>query len=626
MLKLSDYLPDSLLIQRNVLHSKITEHEQHLKAETRFEKSLAFFLSTLLSLFSLILSGPEIWASVSGQLSKGITTLSFGSVIMLLLQVLSLLGITITFLISLVLTIAYKRQRIPQNDLFNTIVEETKEKMKYTGIILIADCSSPRTRFLLGNFQDQDLKYFFPYIRMNSSKSVNEQKELVVNHIMQTFEVSRPDILEVTIYNEKPHFSIKKTANRDGIDEHAFVYYGVKLNHNVKHDLYAKYRDAWMTLPELVQNPVAMAYNKDVINYVEELMCSISDSFITKSKPIKIIWNLTKKCNYNCSFCATRDAARRELEHREKTKILLNIATLKDRIVKLDISGGDPCLDDDNLTVIKNAISQFGSSTVSVTTTGLGIEKACMSEATSMVVNNCEITIDALGDSSKIVRNKNEHYYDENIEKVINNITHIRNLVINIPIISNELNDTALSLLIQNIKEIKSHSVALRANLIRLMPVGGMTNLDYPNDYNPSKAIEQIMTNLSKNGIAATVHCSLKVSKIMNGNPRTSKQHQCNMIERKIGIDCAGNVFACGWAGYLPDHQTKGSLLSPMNNPFYLGTLSNSSLDDILSDQNKYYKELRERISKSLHNRITYCPVASYAINEQWFKNHDPLY
>lgn len=499
--------------------------------------------------------------------------------------------------------------------------------MKYTGIILIADCSdSSNLRFLLGNYEEEEFKYFFPFIKMNPELSVEEQKNLIVNHLTRTFNVNEADILEVTSYDDVPFFSIKPVARYGLIEEHAFVFYCVRFNYNVKRFLRNQYRDAWMSLHELMNNPSAMAYNRDIISRVEDMMGTLRDSFVTIPHPLKIVWNITSKCNYDCAICATKDISRPELDHFKKTKVLHHLVPLKERIAKIDFSGGDPCGDDENLSIINTAISMFGASKIAVTTTGYGLSRACLSTEYRETVRRCEITIDALGSSDQGKhRNPKQHYYDENIEGVIENIINIIELTINVPIISSDLQNDDLTKLINNILEIKSHRINVKVNLIRLMPVGAMAAFGYPTDYNPTTSIAYITKELRKHNIDVSIHCSLKVSKCASGYPRTARAACCNMAIKKIGIDCAGNVFSCGWAGYIANQQNPTRLIKPEDNPFYLGNVLETRLDVILSEDNQRYKALTDRIEKSLNGKISYCPVVSYYNNPQWYKNSDPL-
>lgn len=628
MLNLKEFIPEQLLFQKDRLQAKIVEFEKANQVHARFEKARATLLSVLVSLFSLTLSAPSLSSIINKIFQNSLKNMTLGEIGLLFLQFISIIGIIAICAGSIISTIVafIAKRRTKGVNLYQDIVNEVMDNINYTGIILIANCDDQSSiRFLLGRHEHEENQCFFPYVKMNPDSPIDDQYQLILNHVTRTYDLTKGDIIEIKAYNEqRPFHSIKKIANHD-VEEHLFVFFSVKFNYNVKRSLFTNKRDSWAAIEDMINNPLAMAYNRDVINYVHTMKDSISDSFISISHPLKVVWNITQKCNYNCAICATQDRSRSELDYKSKTEVLYHLASLKDRIAKIDFSGGDPCISNDDLMIIKSAIGMFGASKISVTTTGKGIIYACQNPENEIVVKNCEITIDALGDSSSIQRDSESQYYDDNIRGVIENITHIRSLVINMPIMCNELSNAELGCLIRNITVIKQHGIDVKVNLLRLMPVGGMSHLPYPKDYNPTKAIQQIVKELRNNGIDVTAHCSLKVTNCLTQNPRNIRSQSCNMAMKKVGIDCAGNVFACGWSGYLPNKKTSDEMLKPEENPFFLGNAYNTQLSLILSTDNKKFCELMTRISRSLNRRISFCPVISYMVGNQWYQNNDPL-
>ena len=93
------------------------------------------------------------------------------------------------------------------------------------------------------------------------------------------------------------------------------------------------------------------------------------------------------------------------------------------------------------------------------------------------------------------------------------------------------------------------------------------------------------------------------------------------MLERKIGIDCNGNVFACTWGAYL--HVSDKQDIA--NNPFYLGNLVSTNLRSILEGQGK--TQAYNRIMKDVSNqrKKPYCEAVSWVFNPDISTNHDPL-
>ena len=150
------------------------------------------------------------------------------------------------------------------------------------------------------------------------------------------------------------------------------------------------------------------------------------------------------------------------------------------------------------------------------------------------------------------------------------------------------------------------------------MPVGRLgVNIDKNlyKEYNPIETVKLIIEKVKSLDITCKPHCSLRILPQLSSCVKTN---HCEMLERKIGIDCAGNVYACAWGAYLPN-------CSPTDNPFYLGNLTKTSLIKILDGGGKltkYSTIINEIESQNYHN---YCSVVSYYINKTPYENYDPL-
>lgn len=147
------------------------------------------------------------------------------------------------------------------------------------------------------------------------------------------------------------------------------------------------------------------------------------------------------------------------------------------------------------------------------------------------------------------------------------------------------------------------------------MPVGNYaTNFkkeDYDR-YNPKAVALSIYNCLTAAGVSCRYHCSLRILDGLNpGNCR------CTMLDHKIGIDCAGNVFACAWGGYLSGFKVE-------DNPFYLGNLLHSNLSEILNNDTN---PVRNRIISQIANNtgMDYCQVVSRFVDKDSVSNNDPL-
>lgn len=326
-------------------------------------------------------------------------------------------------------------------------------------------------------------------------------------------------------------------------------------------------------------------------------------------RPLKIIWDITNKCGYNCEICATF-SDRNELDFAGKKKVLDSILSIgAQNIIEVDFAGGDPLYEIDSIQIIHNAINLLGREKISVTTTGKGINNAKnLGEDLSQLLYNCEVTIDCLSHIPNYLRNDFSYVISnqETIKRINKNIV---NLTINVPILYPEMSNDSIRRLVNEIAEIDVNNVSV--NLIRLMNVGRMDSHKCPNPYLPEHFVETFVKYAKSTCIKNVhIHCALR-GKILG--------LQCNMLHDKIGIDCSGNVFACAWGGYIRNYN-KNNIC---NNPFYIGNIFEKTLIEVLAD--KYATRLEYLISK---NPTNHCRVSSCTGNDtnDIFEDADPLF
>lgn len=342
----------------------------------------------------------------------------------------------------------------------------------------------------------------------------------------------------------------------------------------------------------------------------------IVDSFKERRRPqLKIIWNITKECGYKCEICATHDDSRRELSLGEKLQALQSILTIKDRIDTLDFAGGDPCKSSDSLLIIQDAIYALGQDHISITTTGDGVNSLTPKQRKNLI-KHCEVTIDIeKTNGTNAIRRAADGYVESNVDKLETFGDEIQYLTINMPIIHTDLESEEINSIVQKVLKVKNanKNAKICVSFLRLMPVGKARDIKYSEEYLPQLVIEEIRKRLEPYGIECISHCSLNVcidNEVGDG---------CGRLKMKLGIDCAGNVFACAWAGYLSGFSTIEE------NPFYIGNLLTLDLNEILNEQinqNRNYKKMCKYDCKE----FAFCPLVSYVFNkEDPHKNHDPL-
>lgn len=513
---------------------------------------------------------------------------------------------------------AYKGNSSDIEELFLSKVQETA---RYTAIIRVTTKIKGEMRYLVGT------DYFLPHCSMTIDATLYEQQNNLYQCLHDDFGILEKDIIKLQLLEDKIYYSIKPIHGRVQMNGYAFYDVEIKVQAKAK-ILELDGRRRWMSLNNMRQTPDALATNKDVIDLLDSFP-KPKESFVNLLGDLSIIWNITSSCGYECAICATHDERRQELKPEEKVAVLNSIVTANTLIKSLDFAGGDPLWSNETTNIIQSAIMQLGTDKVSVTTTGDGIKRLMSSEFSfSNLIKRAEITIDAAhanlqsnpASQSNISRNVTT-YCEGNIRQIQTLLEHTESLTINIPIINDDLSDDEINTLVGRICEIKEHnpSVEIDTLLIRLMPVGRLTKeitKDIYQNYNPIDVIRKIKTQLESNHIPCKLHCSLRILPCFN-DPQCPEH--CSMLERKIGIDCAGNVFACAWGGYLYSKEP------PTKNPFYLGNLTRVKLIDILNgvSRTQPYRDIMAEINSNQHRY--FCSVISYYAGKELFKDADYL-
>lgn len=506
---------------------------------------------------------------------------------------------------------ALKNATNPNAEIFKQVSDQVIEKTSFTAVIVIAtQKKNEPLKFLCDKSN-----FYLTHCRIAPEETIANQNTILTNYLTSNFGISESDILKIQPLDNEPLFTIKPVYNE--LRSNAFVLYTVKLK-NTTWKNFNSTDYVWCSIDEMKKNPIAVKTNYDIIEALDRKMGVLHESF--QIPDLHIIWNITKACSYSCSICATRDDNRKELSLAEKFDVLRALSSEKQRIKSIDFAGGDPCSSKDSLYVIESTIDKFGSDVVSITTTSKGINTLEEWEK-KQLLTKCEITIDASHKNLSAQANGTDRqangYSKANSEILFHSSYGIEELTVNIPILDSDLSDNEIQKLVELIQKIKTDfpKIKIDTQLIRLMPVGNYaTNFkkeDYDR-YNPKATALSIYNSLTAAGVSCRYHCSLRILDELNpGNCR------CTMLDHKIGIDCAGNVFACAWGGYLSGFKV-------VDNPFYLGNLLHSNLSEILTNDTN---PVRNRIISQIANNtgMDYCQVVSRYVDKDSVSNNDPL-
>ena len=464
-----------------------------------------------------------------------------------------------------------------------TIAEQIREKAyrdaAYTAIFIIAriktDQDDRQKIEVLVQKKESWNCDFLPYWELDKEHTLEEQIETLRDGLASRLNI-RSQAVHIFHLEGEGCSRIKKTIPTDKDNFYYHEFYTVSINPNLENVLLKDQK--WRNIDDLENDVNIVRVNSDVIDNLSRLKNKIIDSFHSGSHSenmLKILWNITDKCEFQCEICATYSKNKKELTENEKARVLLSLVNMKDSIRELNFAGGDPLYSADSKKIIKYAMNIFDKNKISITTTGVGIEQLTENEKMTFL-NNCVLSIDPVHFDEKGVRNSLT-YNKRNAQVSRRDREYMTKLRINIPILQTDLTEETMQDFAQIINKIKPDEVSL----LRLMPVGKQISNAYPTDYDPLKFIDQFRKYLSPQ-IPIHIHCSLRCL-------YQDSKEKCTMVNNKIGIDCAGNVFACCWAGYL-DYSLN-------DNPFYLGNLLNNNLEEIM--QSRKAQELREEINRN---------------------------
>lgn len=616
-MKIIEKTPDKILVNTDFFKSAIIENAKEKETVKEYENSKNVLLACIGGLTSCLLTLVPSWSTWNIFL-RGIVL--FFTVVFF---------ISSLWFLSKCIQSRQKLKTLEKKDLETKVIDEAKGKIRYTALLIIC-YQKAKTGDV--KFMTEKQGNFLIHCDMIPDKNANEQKENIINYLATSYSIQKNQIIDISPLSSEPFFSIKPIHGE--ATQNGFIFFQVKLKKRAKQDLVNHRDSSWKSIREMEEMPELMGRNQDIIMALNDNKTRITESFGDSYGPIHIIWNITNVCPYNCAFCATYDESRQELSTDDKLKVLNHIFSAQERISTLDFAGGDPMCQSGVCSVILQAINSLGEDHVSVTTTGKGIEsmESIPDEDISKLLKRCEITIDAshenlapVSSRPSIFSRKSPRYCDHNYEQIQNVSENLEYLIINIPILDDDLSDEEINVLISkltNLKQDYSEIQQIEAQIIRLMPVGAFNNYYTDNNkykkYDPIDIAKKIKVCVDNIGIDCRYHCSLRVLPRINEH-----ESRCNMLDRKIGIDCSGNVFACTWGAYL--HLQSGQGIT--ENPFYLGNLVKSNLKDILSGQASKTTAYK-RITRDIINQTDkpYCEAVSWFFkNNVLDENNDPL-
>jgi MoaA/NifB/PqqE/SkfB family radical SAM enzyme len=282
-----------------------------------------------------------------------------------------------------------------------------------------------------------------------------------------------------------------------------------------------------------------------------------TESFEIKNKPLNPYQEVTER----------RQTAKLELNYDEKLKILENLSEFD---AKLDISGGDPLIVDENYKFTVRAAQQFGRENITLTATGRGLTNY-KPEQLVPYIGEFNFTFDA--ESSHDVINRPFGYANGNL-RFANKMALLGcNTRAEFPL--NKL--TATTEHIERLY-IKLHKLKIQKLLLmRLFPVGRGAFLE---DSIPS--IEQYTKVIMKLRELENRYQYPKVSlqcalKHLEDSKKKSTSNPCDIVRESFGLMSDGTLLASPWA--INAHG------KPLSEEWVLGNLLTNNLGEILQSE-----------------------------------------
>lgn len=474
----------------------------------------------------------------------------------------------------------------------NKVVKDQYDVEDYTAVFIIKAMFDNIPKILV--FRSETWQsYFLPYCHYNNKIRTDEEiKKSIKVPLAELLEINVNDFDIYSDFSKNEYVTIKKNPTHKSMSRINYKFFYIKfknpflagmfLNGNLQHF-------TWKSKFELTEDKSTQLNNGDMVTIIDELSL-INQSKLAFPERIaytyeipsryRIIWNITNKCHFNCSICATNSGCSAECltSYEDKIQILLNLASINGYIDELDISGGDPLMTDTDRDIIKKANQILSYTDIKVTTTGSALESLSVNELIE-TVKKCEITYDIpfeiCKDELKAYRDYNYNYNNfRQLERFSKSGVNIE-LNINIPILPVTTDKELIQMLVDDLDRINPNKI----KLIRLMPVGRCSSQITDNTYSPEEFIEYFNEAIRKKGCKFDIsyNCSLGCQ-IKDGHSRDSTIRTCGMLTKKLGIDCNGLVFACIWGAYI-----RGFEEDITKNPFYLGDLKKETMHHILT-------------------------------------------
>lgn len=461
--------------------------------------------------------------------------------------------------------------------------------------------------------------YLLPYIKLSTLDNENSATAAVSKFFRSLFRTSKG---EIYLSGHRLENIIKIHPRKNEIMKFTFGIFAVTgasyddISQVLQDNEYRDYK--WMSINEILNDATTMKYNSEVINALNEenLFLDLQESFSPEHgtcsnlpKQLKVIWNITDVCEFDCSFCGTNRVKKGwndpQMDFQHRIEIAEEL--LKTPGVKIDIAGGDPLIDKEAKKAIFHILKYMTRENITITSTGKAYRSLKQEEIQELLTSCSNFDLSYDFPSNWEANHRGPQYNQGNFAQLKFFSKRDRGTIgVTVLVTLSKENTSMPDTINSMITELSESDIHLRnIKLLRLMPVGKQKYNTYPKEYNPLQAISSFK---QKFGDKVKLHCAFRAALENDG--------ACNMLTEKIGVDHEGNVFACAWAGYLEIEQIS-------ENPFYLGNIIEDGGLEAIFKSEKFLK-LKNIVTQG-NNRG--CRIFSFLENPDkgLLENHDPL-
>lgn len=295
-----------------------------------------------------------------------------------------------------------------------------------------------------------------------------------------------------------------------------------------------------------------------------------------------------------------------ELTYEEKLKILENLEGFDP---KIDFSGGDVLILEENLEVMRIAAERFGKQRITLTSTGAALSRYTP-EQVAPYIGELNFTYD----SSSLHKNTHrpDGYARGNLQKASQFAASGVQVRAECPLSVHNISDANLRQLYLDLHEAQIQKLLL----MRLFPVGRglLVAEDIPSENQYKRAVNVLREMEAQLGFPKLkLQCALR-----HFDDPFASRNPCDMVSESFGLMADGTLLASPWA-----INSNGK---PLDDVWILGNLAEESLKTILASEK--VKQIKSRLSEN----FGHCKIQAFMNSnrsnplDRMFDTSDPLY